>query len=140
MSAVLSQNTAAPKAQRSEGVWAASWRRMRADKVGMVCMTIVALFLLLVIASGSGLVAKNWQKEVGVPNAPPTLMGPAPAEATGTIAMPKGPNVDLSDIDPLAPATRSGTSAPSSSRPRKWSNPRPCPSAATAWAATCWPR
>lgn len=103
MSAVLSQNTAAPKAQRSEGVWAASWRRMRADKVGMVCMTIVALFLLLVIASGAGLVAKNWQKEVGVPNAPPTLMGPAPAEATGTIAMPKGPNVDLSDIDPLAP-------------------------------------
>jgi peptide/nickel transport system permease protein len=104
MSAVLStQNSAAAKPQRSEGVWAASWRRMRADKVGMVCMTIVGLFLLLVLLSGAGLVAKNWQKEVGVPNAPPTLMGPAPAEAIGTIAVPKGPNVDLSDIDPLAP-------------------------------------
>ncbi|MDN3543133.1 ABC transporter permease [Kinneretia asaccharophila] len=104
MSAVLSTpNTAAAKPQRSEGVWAASWRRMRADKVGMVCMTIVGLFLLLVIASGAGLVAKDWQKEVGVANAPPTFMGPAPAEAMGTIATPKGPNVDLSDIDPLAP-------------------------------------
>jgi oligopeptide transport system permease protein len=103
MSAVLTPTPAAAKPQRSEGVWAASWRRMRADKVGMVCMTIVGLFLILVLLSGSGLLAAGWQKEVGVPNAPPTFMGPAPAEATGAIAVPKGPNVDLSDIDPLAP-------------------------------------
>ncbi|WP_397533481.1 ABC transporter permease [Roseateles sp.] len=104
MSAVLSNNTAAAKpAQRSEGVWAASWRRLRSDKVGMVCMTIVAFFLVLVTLSGSGLIAADWQKEVGVPNAPPTFMGPAPAEAIGTVEQPKGPNVDLSDIDPLAP-------------------------------------
>ena len=103
MSAVMSSNTAAAKPQRSEGVWAASWRRLKADKVGMVCMVIVALFLALVALAGAGLVAKDWQKEVGVPNAPPTFVGPAPAEATGAIATPKGPNVDLSDIDPLAP-------------------------------------
>jgi len=103
MSAVMSSNTAAAKPQRSEGVWAASWRRLRADKVGMVCMVIVALFLVLVALAGAGVVAKDWQKEVGVPNAPPTFVGPAPAEATGAIATPKGPNVDLSDIDPLAP-------------------------------------
>lgn len=104
MSAVLS-NTPATKAgaQRSEGVWAASWRRMRADKVGMVCMAIVAVFLVLVALSGAGVIASGWQKEVGVPNAPPTFLGPRPAEATGAIAQPKGPNVDLSDIDPLAP-------------------------------------
>jgi peptide/nickel transport system permease protein len=40
---------------------------------------------------------------VGVPNAPPTFLGPRPAEAESTIEAPKGPNVDLSDIDPLAP-------------------------------------
>jgi peptide/nickel transport system permease protein len=66
-------------------------------------MAIVAFFLVLVTLSGTGLIAGDWQKEVGVPNAPPTFMGPAPAEATGAIAQPKGPNVDLSDIDPLAP-------------------------------------
>lgn len=105
MSAVLPTDPAAvaASAKRSEGVWAAAWRRLRADRVGMVCMAIVAFFLVLVALSGSGLVASNWQKEVGVPNAPPTFMGPAPAEATGTIEQPKGPNVDLSDIDPLAP-------------------------------------
>ena len=102
MSAVL--NTPAPRlAQRSEGVWAASWRRLRSDKVGMVSMVIVGLFLGLVLLAGVGAVAEDWQKELGVPNAPPTLMGPAPAEATGAIQAPKGPNVDLSDIDPLAP-------------------------------------
>lgn len=105
MSAVLPTDpaVAAASAKRSEGVWAAAWRRLRADRVGMVCMAIVAFFLVLVALSGSGLVAANWQKELGVPNAPPTFMGPAPAEATGTIEQPKGPNVDLSDIDPLAP-------------------------------------
>jgi len=104
MSAVLSSNTAAAKpAQRSEGVWAAAWRRLRADKVGMVCMAIVAFFLVLVTLSGTGLIAGDWQKEVGVPNAPPTFMGPKPAEAVGAIAVPTGPNVDISDIDPLAP-------------------------------------
>ncbi|MBO9686626.1 ABC transporter permease [Roseateles chitosanitabidus] len=104
MSAVLSNQAATAAApKRSQGVWAASWRRLRADKVGMGAMVVVILSLLLVIAAGFGLVAGNWQKETGVPNAPPTFMGPAPAEATGTVAQPKGPNVDLSDIDPLAP-------------------------------------
>ncbi|MDC8785603.1 ABC transporter permease [Roseateles koreensis] len=100
----MTNKSAASKAvQRSEGVWLAAWRRLRSDKVGMVSMVIVGLFLLLVLASAAGLVAKNWQKEVGVPNAPPTFMGPAPAEAQGALNMPAGPNVDLSDIDPLAP-------------------------------------
>lgn len=103
MSAVLSNQPAAVAPRRSQGVWAASWRRLRADKVGMGAMIVVALSLLLVIAAGLGLVAGDWQKETGVPNAPPTFVGPMPAEATGAVAQPKGPNVDLSDIDPLAP-------------------------------------
>ncbi len=104
MSAVMANQTGvAAKPKRSQGVWAASWRRLRADKVGMGAMVVVILSLLLVLAAGLGLVAGNWQKETGVPNAPPTFIGPMPAEASGAIAQPKGPNVDLSDIDPLAP-------------------------------------
>ena len=103
MSAVLSNQTAVAAPKRSQGVWAASWRRLKSDKVGVFSMVVVALSLLLVLAAGLGLVARDWQKETGVPNAPPTFMGPAPAEAAGAIAQPKGPNVDLSDIDPLAP-------------------------------------
>jgi peptide/nickel transport system permease protein len=69
----------------------------------MACMVIVALFLVLVGLASAGLVASDWQRELGVPNAPPTFVGPAPPEATGAIVAPKGPNVDLTDIDPLAP-------------------------------------
>ena len=101
MSAVLGDTTVL--VQASEGVWHAAWRRLRTDRVGMVCGAIVAAFLLLIVLSATGLVAGNWQREVGVPNAPPTFVGPRPAEATGAIEVPKGPNVDLSAVDPLAP-------------------------------------
>ena len=102
--AVLSADGAAADAQqKSEGVWHAAWRRCSADKVGLTSLVLVIGFILLIALSAVGLVAKDWQTEVGVPNAPPTFIGPKPAQETGAIEVPKGPNVDLSDIDPLAP-------------------------------------
>lgn len=102
MSAALSSSPASV-ASRSEGVWAAGWRRFRQDRVGLVCLAVVLAFLVLISASLLGLVASGWQDERAVPNAPPTFLGPAErAEASG-IPLPAGPNVDLSDIDPLAP-------------------------------------
>jgi peptide/nickel transport system permease protein len=101
MSAVLSPSAGA--VERSEGVWHAAWRRFKTDRVGMVSALIVVAFLVLILASWLGLVAKHWQDEVGVANAPPTLLGPRPPEAIGAIEVPKGPNVDLSAVDPLAP-------------------------------------
>ena len=89
--------------QRSEGVWRIAWRRFRGDRVGMISLVVVCGFLLLIAAAASGLVAKDWQRERAVPNAPPGFMGPAAAEAASVIEGPKGPPVDLSDIDPLAP-------------------------------------
>jgi peptide/nickel transport system permease protein len=88
---------------RSKGVWAAVGTRFRTDHVGMSSLVIVVLFLLLVIAAGVGLVAKDWQVERGVPDAPPTFMGPAAKTESVAIAAPSGPNVDISAIDPLAP-------------------------------------
>ena len=102
MSAVLNQ-TPAMASQRPEGVWRAAWKRLRADHVGMASMAVVLLFILLILLAVSGLVAKGWQKEVGVPSAPPTFMGPAPKVESTTIPVPKGPNVDISSVDPLAP-------------------------------------
>jgi peptide/nickel transport system permease protein len=104
MSAVLSADGAPGDAlQKSEGVWHAAWRRFKADRVGLVSLVIVLGFLGLIVLSALGLVASQWQDEVGVANAPPTFMGPAAAESTAAIEVPKGPNVDLSDVDPLAP-------------------------------------
>ena len=105
MTAVASHIAVEPT--RSEGVWHAAWRRLRNDHVGMVCLGIVIAFLLLILASAVGLVAKHWQTEVGVPNAPPTFIGPAPeekgADPLASIVPKDAKPVDLSDIDPLAP-------------------------------------
>ncbi|MDP3824064.1 MAG: ABC transporter permease [Burkholderiales bacterium] len=88
---------------RARGVWSAAATRFRTDRVGMVSLVVVVLFLLLVIAASLGLVAKDWQAETGVPDAPPTFMGPAAATESTAIAVPTGPNIDISAIDPLAP-------------------------------------
>ncbi|MCL4698567.1 MAG: ABC transporter permease [Burkholderiaceae bacterium] len=106
MSAVLpagGADTLNDAQQKSEGVWHAAWRRFKTDRVGFWSMVVVLAFIALIALAAIGVVAKSWQDEVGVPNAPPTLMGPAPPQATSAVERPTGPNVDLSDIDPLAP-------------------------------------
>ena len=106
MSAVLDPpaTRSSGAAPRSEGVWRAAWRRLRTDRVGVVSLAVVALFVLLIVLTASGIVASGWQRELGVPSAPPTFMGPAPPPAeSGPIAAPSGPPIDISSVDPLAP-------------------------------------
>jgi oligopeptide transport system permease protein len=103
MSSVLVSPQLTPSAARARGVWSAAAARFRTDRVGMTSLVIVVLFLLVVLAAGLGLVAKDWQVERGVPDAPPTFVGPAAKSETAAIQQPAGPNVDISAIDPLAP-------------------------------------
>jgi peptide/nickel transport system permease protein len=87
---------------RSPGVWAQAWQRLRRDRVGLVSLWIVGVFLVLVLMAQAGFVAADWQKEVAEPFAPPTVLGPADRDDAEEAAV-NIPNVDLSDIDPLAP-------------------------------------
>jgi len=103
--AVAVEQYVAETAERSLGVWSAAWKRLRQDRVGMTCLAIVAAFLVLILLSSVGLVAGSWQLEKGVPYANPTFLGDRPnveAQAVDLVA-PKGPPVDISDIDPLSP-------------------------------------
>ena len=103
MSAVLVSPQLTPSMSRARGVWSAAATRFRTDKVGMTSLVIVLLFILLVLAASVGLVAKDWQAERGVPDAPPTFVGPAAQTDNAATAGPTGPNVDISAVDPLAP-------------------------------------
>jgi peptide/nickel transport system permease protein len=60
----------------SPSLWTLAWRRLRQDRVAMVSMTIVILYLVMIALSASGLIAADWSREVGVNYAPPTFMGP----------------------------------------------------------------
>jgi peptide/nickel transport system permease protein len=96
-----------PGATRSRGVWVTAWKRLKNDHVGMVSLVIVAVFIVMILLSSLGLLAGDWQKEVAVPDAPPTFLGPR-AKQTGTdplasVVAKDAKPVDLSDIDPLAP-------------------------------------
>jgi peptide/nickel transport system permease protein len=92
----------------SPGLWALAWKRLKSDRVGMVSLVIVVAFVALMIASGTGLVARDWAKEVGVNYAPPSFLG-ADVEA-GTPATPVAPAATTAPaveyksevVDPLA--------------------------------------
>ncbi|HTR58220.1 MAG TPA: ABC transporter permease [Casimicrobiaceae bacterium] len=95
----------------SPGVWTLAWRRLWRDRVAMVSLAIVALFLVMMVLSGAGLIAKDWAKEVGVNYAPPTFQGPdvetaASGAAAGGPAAEAAPDqpTELPVQDPLADA------------------------------------
>jgi peptide/nickel transport system permease protein len=55
--------------------WTLAWARFHRDRVGLVSFLVVLGYAALVVGSGTGLVAGNWSKEVGVSFAPPSLLG-----------------------------------------------------------------
>ena len=65
----------------SPGLWTLAWRRLRTDNVAMVCLAIVAAFLVLVLLSGLNIIAGDWAKEVGVNYAPPSFLDYEPPPA-----------------------------------------------------------
>ena len=89
---------------KSPGVWAQAWTRLKNDRVGMVSLYVTLFFIVLVLLAQLGLVAGDWQKEVGTPFAPPHLVGKiVDGSQTAVVVGVDGPNVDISDVDPLAP-------------------------------------
>ncbi|OGA19749.1 MAG: peptide ABC transporter permease [Betaproteobacteria bacterium RIFCSPLOWO2_02_FULL_63_19] len=93
----------------SPGLWTLAWKRFRQDRVGLVSLNIVAFFVILMAASWTGLIASDWSKEVGVSNAPPTLLGPRVASTSAERAPPARSRASRIDdrseervVDPLA--------------------------------------
>lgn len=86
---------------RSEGLWALAWRRLRTDRVAMLAMAVVILYMALLALSSGGMIAADWEREVGVNYAPPTFMGaqsdhkPAVAEDATAAENPDDPLADI---------------------------------------------
>ena len=92
----------------SPGLWALAWKRLKSDHVGMVSLAIVAAFIVLMILSGTGLIARDWNREIGVNYAPPSFIGadieagaPAAPDAAPTPPIPAS-EYKSSVVDPLA--------------------------------------
>jgi len=91
----------------SPGLWVLAWRRLMSDTVGMVGLAIVVAFILMMILSGLGLLAGDWNREVGVNYAPPSFVdveGPATATQqtiTTTETAPAGTEYKSTIVDPI---------------------------------------
>ena len=82
------------------GLWTLAWRRLRADRLAMAALAVVAGWLVLVALSAAGLVAAGWEREAGVSYAPPSFVGAAPAAAPAAAATAAA--VRANPFDPLA--------------------------------------
>jgi peptide/nickel transport system permease protein len=88
-----------------------AWGRLRRDRLAMAALAVVLAYLLLMLGAWSGLLARDWSREVAISYAPPSWAPGSPAgsgadsarEASSGTA-PAGPLIDLTDIDPLASA------------------------------------
>lgn len=110
---------AAASIAQSPGLWALAWRRLIRDRVGLLSMLVLALYLVIVIASGTGLIASDWGKEAGVSYAPPGFIGhdaasgavPAPGDSTGAMVDDTGIVDPLADVLAEIKAAQSGASS-----------------------------
>ncbi|MBB3223539.1 ABC transporter permease [Pseudoduganella umbonata] len=80
------------------GVWTLAWRRLRADRLAMAALAVVAGWLVLVALSAAGLVAAGWEREVGVSYAPPSFLG-----ASGSVPIPAPASISAARGNPFDP-------------------------------------
>jgi peptide/nickel transport system permease protein len=83
----------------SPGLWTLAWRRLRSDRIAMVSLAVVALFLAMLVLSSSGLIVADWEDEVAVNYAPPSFLGAQAQQAQSTAA---ARTDSANEFDPLA--------------------------------------
>ena len=84
----------------SPGLWALAWRRLRGDRIAMVSLAVVALFLLMLVLSRSGIIVADWEEEVAVSYAPPSFLGPRSVESAASTQPVHASSAN--EFDPLA--------------------------------------
>lgn len=84
----------------SPGVWALAWRRLRTDRIAMLSLSVVSLFLALLALSIGGVIVADWEDEVAVNYAPPSFIGADPTLRAGAQQVREA--VPANEFDPLA--------------------------------------
>jgi len=85
----------------SPGLWTLAWRRLRADRVAMASLAVVALFLAMLVLSSCGLIVADWEDEVALNYAPPSFAPGAAGLAPPSAALAQA-GLPENQFDPLA--------------------------------------
>lgn len=90
----------------STGLWQLAMRRLKRDRIAMFSLLIVLFYLVLLVLSSTGLIAKGWNKEVAVSYAPPTFIGAAAIPTRQSEAQKVEAAVPENPVDPLKDVIR----------------------------------
>lgn len=86
----------------SSGLWQLAMGRLKRDRIAMFSLCVVLFYFSLLILSMTGVIAKDWNKEVAVSYAPPTFIGATQNAETpkviATVALPENPVDPLKDV------------------------------------------
>lgn len=85
----------------SPNLWLLAWRRLCTDRIGILSLAIVALYLLIVIASTTGLIAANWDQSIAINYAAPEFISAQQALVsadTEKVILPENPRDPLKNI------------------------------------------
>lgn len=62
--------------------WKLGWQQLKRDKIGLISLIIVSVYVLLALASWANWVGQNWRDEVALPYAPPTWLNTRDAKSS----------------------------------------------------------
>lgn len=100
-----------------ESLWHLAMKRLFADRVAMASFAVVALFIVMLFLSLVGLIASDWEKEVGVNYAPPHFVG---VQQPGShVSGRQAKNVPENPRDPLREVIRELRTDIQANRPSK---------------------
>jgi peptide/nickel transport system permease protein len=96
-------NTPNQSLQVSPGLWTLAWRRLQTDRIAMCALGIVVLYLLALVLSASGIIAADWEREVGVNYAPPSFLGAQSASDRSVLGHDSNATPEVPPDNPLDP-------------------------------------
>lgn len=101
-SAIIDPASRLDAVPRSRGVWYHAWKRLRQDRLGMVSLVVVVVFILAGLGAATGLVARDWADELAEPYAPPSFLKAKAGDGL-TIDNSSGTMLSIDSVDPLEP-------------------------------------
>ncbi|MFW2046786.1 ABC transporter permease [Acinetobacter variabilis] len=96
------QHASAVHESASTGLWQLALRRLKRDRIAMFSLFVVLFYLLMLLLSMTGMIAKDWNKEVAVSYAPPSFIyTPSVPGAAGEDQSTESAAVPVNPVDPL---------------------------------------
>ncbi len=89
MTSQLSDTTIAVSSRPARSLWGEAWVRLKRNRLAMICLAIIAVYVFVAIGVAVGLIAKDWNKSVGASYEPPSREHPFGTDIFGRSVLAK---------------------------------------------------